>query len=70
MSQNCIFCKIISGEIPSKKVLENESVLAIEDVNPVAPVHILVLPKKHYTSILDIAASEAGLADLSQLMAA
>lgn len=70
MPQNCIFCKIIRGEIPAKKVFENESVLAFEDVNPVAPVHTLVVPKKHYESILDISATEAGLADLSRLMAA
>jgi len=70
MSQDCIFCKIVSGEIPSKKIFENESILAFEDVNPVAPVHTLVVPKKHYDNILDISSSEAGLADLNQLMAA
>ena len=70
MSQDCIFCKIVSGEIPSKKIFENESILAFEDVNPVAPVHTLVVPKKHYENILDISSSEAGLADLNQLMAA
>ena len=70
MSQDCIFCKIVSGEKPSKKIFENESILAFEDVNPVAPVHTLVVPKKHYLNILDFSVSEAGLADLNQLMAA
>ena len=49
---DCVFCKIISGELPSKKVLETEDIIAIEDLNPNAPVHILVMPKEHYDSIL------------------
>lgn len=48
---NCIFCKIVNGEIPSIKVYENEDVLAFKDINPVAPVHIVVVPKKHISSI-------------------
>ncbi|HSQ33807.1 MAG TPA: histidine triad nucleotide-binding protein [Peptostreptococcaceae bacterium] len=51
---NCIFCKIINGESPSTKVYEDDKVIAFNDINPVAPVHILVIPKKHYESILDI----------------
>lgn len=51
---NCIFCKIANGEIPSNKVYEDEKVLAFRDIKPVAPVHILVVPKKHYASIMDI----------------
>ena len=47
---NCIFCKIVNGEIPSSKVYEDESVLAFNDINPAAPVHILVIPKKHIES--------------------
>ena len=47
---NCIFCKIVNGEIPSNKVYEDESVLAFNDINPAAPVHILVIPKKHIES--------------------
>ena len=45
--QDCIFCKIISGDIPSTKVYEDEYVLAFRDINPQAPVHIVVVPKKH-----------------------
>nr|WP_099187331.1 histidine triad nucleotide-binding protein [Tepidibacter mesophilus] len=55
---NCIFCKIINGEIPSDKVYEDEKVLAFKDINPIAPVHILVIPKKHYESIIDIQDNE------------
>jgi len=45
---DCIFCKIIKGEIPSKKVLENDNFLAFYDINPIAPIHILIIPKEHY----------------------
>lgn len=50
----CIFCKIINGEIPSKKVYEDEQVYAFEDINPMAPVHILVIPKQHIPNMLEI----------------
>ncbi|AHM56732.1 putative HIT-like protein [Peptoclostridium acidaminophilum DSM 3953] len=55
---SCIFCKIASGEIPSNKVYEDEKVLAFRDIKPVAPLHILVVPKKHYVSIMDIPAED------------
>ena len=45
--ENCLFCKIMNGEIPSQKVYENEYVYAFRDINPQAPVHVLVIPKKH-----------------------
>ena len=48
---DCLFCKIIKGEIPSKKVYEDDEILAFKDINPAAPVHILVIPKKHIDSI-------------------
>ena len=51
---DCIFCKIIAGEIPSEKVFENDFVLAFRDIAPQAPVHILVVPKEHITSVADI----------------
>ena len=44
---DCIFCKIIAGEIPSKKVYEDDMIYAFEDINPQAPVHVLVIPKEH-----------------------
>ena len=47
MDENCIFCKIIKGEIPSNKVYEDEYVLAFKDLHPVTPVHVLIIPKIH-----------------------
>ncbi len=44
---DCIFCKIIKGEIPSEKVYESENVIAFKDINPMAPVHVLIIPKMH-----------------------
>ena len=51
---NCLFCKIVKGEIPSEKIFENEDVLCFKDINPVAPIHILVIPKKHIASLLEV----------------
>ena len=48
---DCIFCKILSGEIPSSKVYEDEKVLAFKDINPMAPVHILIIPKEHIEGV-------------------
>lgn len=48
---SCIFCRIVAGEIPSTKVLETPEVLAIRDIAPQAPTHVLVLPKKHFDSL-------------------
>lgn len=50
----CLFCKIISGEIPSSKVFENDQVYAFKDINPQAPFHVLVVPKKHVASVAEI----------------
>lgn len=51
---DCIFCKIANGEIPSNKVYEDEKVIAFNDINPEAPKHILLIPKKHYASIMEV----------------
>ena len=51
---DCLFCKIINGEIPSSKVYEDDEILAFRDINPVAPVHILVIPKKHIDSLVKL----------------
>jgi histidine triad (HIT) family protein len=53
-AMDCIFCQIVEGSIPSKKILENEHVLAFHDVQPAAPVHILIIPKKHIASMNDV----------------
>ena len=52
--EDCIFCKIIKGEIPSSKVYEDEEILAFNDIHPAAPIHILVIPKKHIASLANI----------------
>ena len=58
---DCIFCKIIAGEIPSTKVYEDESVYAFRDIQPQAPVHVLVVPKKHVASADEINGENAEL---------
>jgi len=51
---NCIFCKIVAGQIPSRKVYEDDELLAFHDIAPWAPVHILIIPKLHLTSMVDV----------------
>ena len=58
-SQDCLFCKIVAGEVPSTKVYEDDAVLAFEDVAPQMPVHVLVVPKDHYANIADGLPDEA-----------
>jgi len=58
---DCIFCKIIAGEIPSAKVYEDEDILAFNDIEPQAPVHILIIPKKHITSAADVTGENSHL---------
>ncbi|MBC8331579.1 MAG: histidine triad nucleotide-binding protein [Anaerolineae bacterium] len=61
MSNDCTFCKIIAGEIPSTKVFEDELVTAFRDINPVAPTHILIIPNKHIASINDLSSVDEQL---------
>jgi histidine triad (HIT) family protein len=63
MSQdpNCIFCKIVEGKIPAKKVYEDEDVLAFHDIHPWAPVHFLLIPKQHIASFGDVSEAHAPL---------
>lgn len=58
---DCIFCKIISGEIPSKKIYEDELVYAFEDIAPAAPVHYLVIPKEHISCAAEITAESSNI---------
>jgi len=58
---DCIFCKIVAGEIPSTCVYEDEFVFAFRDIYPQAPVHILVIPKEHITSVADVNTSNSHL---------
>jgi histidine triad (HIT) family protein len=64
---NCLFCKIVAGTIPSKKVFEDEHMLAFHDINPWAPVHILLVPKRHITSMTDVTPQDQSL--MGHLMA-
>ncbi len=59
--EDCIFCKISKGEIPSEKVYEDEEVLAFKDIHPAAPIHILVIPKKHIAKVTDIMPEDEAL---------
>lgn len=59
--ENCLFCKIIKGEIPCKKVYEDDRVLVIEDIAPQAPLHLLLLPKRHFVNCLDMTAQDEEL---------
>lgn len=61
MSDNCLFCKIVRGEIPSRKVYEDEEVIAFHDIHPVAPVHFMLVPKLHLVSLLDAEEAHAAL---------
>jgi histidine triad (HIT) family protein len=58
---NCLFCKIVAQEIPSDKVLENSNFLAFKDIDPKAPVHVLVIPKKHFEDIVELSKSDNDL---------
>ena len=66
---DCLFCKIVAGEIPSKPVAESETALAFYDIAPQAPVHVLVVPKTHITSADEVASSHGGVIDDLVLLA-
>lgn len=61
MSENCLFCKIARGEIPSNKVYEDDELFAFHDIRPAAPVHLLLIPKAHLPSLMEADASHAVL---------
>jgi histidine triad (HIT) family protein len=56
---DCIFCRIVDGKIPSDIVYQDEEVLAFRDINPQAPVHLLIIPKKHFTSLAHLTENDA-----------
>src|SRR3989441_10994791 len=58
---DCLFCRIVAGAIPAQKVFEGEDLIAVRDINPQAPVHVLLLPKKHIASVLDAKESDSEL---------
>jgi histidine triad (HIT) family protein len=51
---DCVFCKIIRGEIPCAKVYEDDKILAFDDINPMAPVHVIIIPKNHISTLMDV----------------
>jgi histidine triad (HIT) family protein len=66
--QDCVFCKIVAGEIPSKFVDETEHSVAFYDISPRQPIHVLVVPKKHHTDVAQLSAADpSALVDLIQL---
>jgi len=68
MSADCIFCKIASGEIPAAKVYEDDEFVAFKDINPAAPIHILLIPKAHIETLADCQAPQ-GAAMMGRMMA-
>ncbi len=67
---DCLFCKIIDGKIPSKKVYEDDRTFAFQDINPQAPTHVLIIPKKHVVDIKSAAPEDAELIGYCNLVAA
>ncbi len=61
MSSNCIFCKILAGEIPAQMVYEDDQVVAFRDIDPQAPQHMLIIPRKHIPTALDLGAGDNAL---------
>ncbi|MDR1893910.1 MAG: histidine triad nucleotide-binding protein [Spirochaetales bacterium] len=59
--KDCLFCRILRGEIPARKIYEDGEILAFHDVNPQAPVHFLLIPKKHIPSLMELSAEDASL---------
>jgi len=61
MSDDCLFCKIVAGDIPSTAVLDRDNVYAFRDIAPAAPTHVLVIPKRHISDVRDVQASDGGV---------
>jgi len=64
---DCLFCRIVRGEIPSRKVYEDADMLAFNDIHPLAPVHFMIIPKQHIASLADVDASHQGILARSSL---
>jgi len=67
---NCLFCRIIRGEIPAKKVHEDDHVFAFEDIQPQAPTHVLIIPKKHFAGLKEAQSADAEIIGRCHLAAA
>ncbi len=66
--EECVFCKIAAGTIPCRKVYEDDRVLSFEDIQPMAPVHIIIIPRRHIATLMD--ADAEGMADLQAMISA
>jgi histidine triad (HIT) family protein len=60
-NDKCLFCRIATGEIPAKKIYDDDDVIAFQDINPQAPAHVLVIPRKHIPSLDDLNEADAGV---------
>ncbi len=69
-SSNCVFCKIVKGEVVADKVYEDDEILAFNDIQPKAPIHVLVIPKKHITNLSELNESDSDLIGRINLAAA
>jgi histidine triad (HIT) family protein len=67
---DCLFCKIIAGQIPSKKVYEDDQVYVFEDIKPVAPTHVLIVPKRHFSGLKEATEADAAIIGYCNLIAA
>ena len=70
MTDDCLFCRIIRGAIPSKKIYEDDAVFAFEDISPQAPTHVLIIPKKHFAGLKEAQEEDAELIGRCHLVAA
>jgi len=68
--KDCLFCRIVAGDIPARKVYEDEHTLAFEDIDPKAPTHILVVPKKHIRGLKEVSSEDAEIVGRCHLTAA
>ncbi|MGA9307878.1 MAG: histidine triad nucleotide-binding protein [Candidatus Sulfotelmatobacter sp.] len=69
-TSDCLFCRILRGEIPARKVYEDKHILAFEDINPKAPTHVLIIPKKHFAGLKEAQAEDAEVIGRCHLAAA
>ena len=65
---DCLFCRIVRGELPSVKIFEDESVIAFADLHPVAPVHVLIVPRRHFADLNELAANPDGIAVMGTVL--
>jgi histidine triad (HIT) family protein len=68
--EDCIFCKIVRGEIPSNKIYEDDELMAFNDIRPVAPVHFMLIPKRHIASLAEVTEADAGVLGKMLVLAA